>query len=157
MYDILHDEGSGYGITADTENKNNGCYIGWVQYPPGPNMWFDYSIDATASGIFTRGEGESCEFMGHELGFYHEYCAGDLGCCDGKCEVLVDFVGRAVCVAVAVSATVTDVITNVGDAVTAVGDVVGDAVTESIDAVGDAATDVGDTVTEFADSLFGGW
>mmetsp|Transcript_16036 Transcript_16036/g.23929 ORF Transcript_16036/g.23929 Transcript_16036/m.23929 type:complete len:177 (-) Transcript_16036:122-652(-) len=56
VYDVLHDEGSGYGITANANwmFRNNKCYIGWVQevLQPGPNHWFDANIAATESGTF---------------------------------------------------------------------------------------------------------
>jgi len=155
VYDILHDERSGYGITANKDAKNNGCYIGWVQGSLVPNTWFDGSIGATASGIFPRGEGESCGFMSHE------YCAGDLlGCCFGKCEVLKEF---------HYDGTMSLECPNFINAVEAVGEAVGDAIDGAVTAVKDAAATVGDAagnavdaagdaVDAFGDALFNmGW
>ncbi|MDN3204961.1 hypothetical protein [Algoriphagus sediminis] len=48
VYDILHDEGSGYGITANSFVSR--IYIGWVQTAFGPNAWFDGNIGASAHG-----------------------------------------------------------------------------------------------------------
>ena len=48
VYDILHDEGSGYGITANS--FFNKIYIGWVQMAFGPNAWFDNHVGASAYG-----------------------------------------------------------------------------------------------------------
>ena len=48
VYDILHDEGSGYGITANS--FFNKIYVGWVQMAFGPNAWFDNHIGASAHG-----------------------------------------------------------------------------------------------------------
>ncbi len=48
VYDILHDEGSGYGITANA--FFNKVYIGWVQTQPTPNAWFALGIGESASG-----------------------------------------------------------------------------------------------------------
>ena len=48
VYDVLHDEGSGFGITANKQwGRNNKCYIGWVQSELGPGDWFDKAISAT--------------------------------------------------------------------------------------------------------------
>ena len=46
VYDILHDEGSGYGITANSFASQ--IYVGWVQSAFGPNLWFDHHIGASA-------------------------------------------------------------------------------------------------------------
>jgi hypothetical protein len=48
VYDVLHDEGSGYGITANSFISK--IYVGWVQTSFGPNAWFDDHIGATDSG-----------------------------------------------------------------------------------------------------------
>lgn len=48
VYDILHDEGSGYGITANSFASK--VYVGWVQSAFGPNAWFDDHIGASAQG-----------------------------------------------------------------------------------------------------------
>ncbi|MHA7131731.1 hypothetical protein [Algoriphagus namhaensis] len=48
VYDILHDEGSGYGITANRFASS--IYVGWVQSAFGPNAWFDGHIGASAHG-----------------------------------------------------------------------------------------------------------
>jgi hypothetical protein len=48
VYDILHDEGSGYGITANSFASS--IYVGWVQSAFGPNAWFDGHIGASAYG-----------------------------------------------------------------------------------------------------------
>lgn len=47
VYDVLHDEGSGYGITA---NDRFGIYVGWVQSAVKPEDWFDDHIGASAQG-----------------------------------------------------------------------------------------------------------
>lgn len=49
VYDILHDEGSGYGITANSFASR--IYIGWVQSAFGPNAWFDNHIGASEKGL----------------------------------------------------------------------------------------------------------
>eukprot|EP00578_Thalassiosira_sp_NH16_P008481 CAMPEP_0181119772 /NCGR_PEP_ID=MMETSP1071-20121207/23779_1 /TAXON_ID=35127 /ORGANISM="Thalassiosira sp., Strain NH16" /LENGTH=264 /DNA_ID=CAMNT_0023204339 /DNA_START=93 /DNA_END=887 /DNA_ORIENTATION=+ len=87
VYDILHDEGSGFGITADWTFKNNGCYIGWVQevMNPGPTHWFDENIAATETGYIRSGKGEKCWDN-----FWHKYCDYPLTCCDGRCKQKVN-------------------------------------------------------------------
>jgi hypothetical protein len=49
VYDVLHDEGSGYGISAWDREP---IYMGWVQSfdKLGPTAWFDNHIRATDSG-----------------------------------------------------------------------------------------------------------
>ena len=49
VYDVLHDEGSGYGISAWDREP---VYMGWVQSfdKLGPTAWFDNHIRATESG-----------------------------------------------------------------------------------------------------------
>ncbi len=49
VYDILHDEGSGYGITANSFTSR--IYVGWVQSAFGPNAWFDGHIGANEHGF----------------------------------------------------------------------------------------------------------
>ena len=114
VYDILHDEGSGFGITANSWWRNNGCYIGWVQevLNIGPTHWFVSNIAATASGIwqpFTLGDtcyggdkycargmciprsGPVCTEKlsdANEGCSSDEHCASGLPCLDGKCRAL---------------------------------------------------------------------
>lgn len=47
VYDVLHDEDSGYGVTA--KDNGNNLYIGWVQSAATPNFWFDDHIRASDS------------------------------------------------------------------------------------------------------------
>jgi len=84
VYDILHDEGSGFGITANLAARNNGCYIGWVQEVdnPGPNHWFKYKIAATETGHWRSGENGKCS--------NNNYCASGLTCCGGTCKKKVN-------------------------------------------------------------------
>ncbi len=82
VYDILHDESSGFGITANFFAKNNGCYIGWVQKSGGPNIWFVEAIAATEAGKFRSGENGKCSD--------NSYCASGLTCCGGTCKKKVN-------------------------------------------------------------------
>ena len=89
VYDVLHDEGSGFGITANSVFRNNGCYIGWYQEVnnPGPNHWFHYKIAATETAKFRSGENGKCLAY---LGSSDEYCVSGLTCCGGKCKKKVN-------------------------------------------------------------------
>mmetsp|Transcript_8495 Transcript_8495/g.14431 ORF Transcript_8495/g.14431 Transcript_8495/m.14431 type:complete len:282 (+) Transcript_8495:129-974(+) len=94
VYDILHDEGSGFGITADVRNRNNGCAIGWVQLASegdvGPNQWFRDWVYASESGIFWRGKNQQCSSA------HKNYCESGLFCCEaipamgGTCQKRVN-------------------------------------------------------------------
>ena len=84
VYDVLHDEGLGFGTTANSKSRNNGCYIGWVQFPPAPNNWFDHSVAATASGVWKSDE------RGDDQCWGNKYCASGLTCCGGKCKKKVN-------------------------------------------------------------------
>lgn len=49
VYDVLHDEGSGYGITAN--GLYSRIYVGGVQQIPiGPDNWFDNHVGASDQG-----------------------------------------------------------------------------------------------------------
>ena len=90
VYDVLHDEGSGYGITANLFYPNNGCYIGWVQsLVPGASNWFDNDIAATASGVFRSALNEQC--------VDDKYCDSGLSCCNGTCKAKVEWFGIWLC------------------------------------------------------------
>lgn len=83
VYDVLHDENSGYGITANSVSRNNGCYIGGVQdIVPGPNNWFDNKIQATASGVWKSDE------RGDDQCWGDKYCVSGKVCLNGKCRAL---------------------------------------------------------------------
>ena len=49
VYDVLHDENSGYGITANC--FANTIYVGWVQSAATPESWFDNHIGASEQGV----------------------------------------------------------------------------------------------------------
>ena len=105
VYDVLHDEGSGYGITANSFQRNNDCYIGWVQAFPaiGPNVWFDDKIAGTDYGKLNnsctgdsdckggmRCRDDKCQTWprtsGEKCWGWDSDCLGSLGCCDKKCK-----------------------------------------------------------------------
>lgn len=50
VYDVLHDQNSGYGITANS--FISAIYVGWVQSftDIGPAKWFDFHIGASEQG-----------------------------------------------------------------------------------------------------------
>jgi hypothetical protein len=104
VYDVLHDEGSGYGITANAVFRNNNCYIGWVQdVKIGPNNWFDNKIGETEKGLLTDkcmvdvdcGNNEKCKDdrcvswprkSGEKCWGSDSDCDWGLSCCSGTCK-----------------------------------------------------------------------